>query len=1034
MSVKMTSVFNVTHIPFTRSHVSHMRVDRLRRHSAYVNPKSTFISFGPLLLLLSSWFLRCSPFYGFEPTAASVNSNGARLSNISTCFIHLQGQHDSHGHLRSDSDSNAEFEGSGSAPPWVNFQHLSDIFGDLLGCYAPAIRLRGGQGSDSEHSDEDFDSDSPSPSKKRKIDITAKKQATKRKGKGKAKADPALVDPGIRVTLAGRNGAPGMFVDEVLNLYEAPELWDIPQHHRVAYILDLSTTPECLQLAKKTMTVDGHAKKQCQDAWDGGTGSKKKGLAKVTILDEGAVIECRRSNLTCNGFYSCSLAAPDHLAGFERWDSSGSATKDLISDPSRAAKIAEANDVVAIATAFYRSVMKQRCKAEYPNQHACDGHAVLRKFQTGNSNGKAYFVGCSNWIDGDGLKHRFTHVRPEVRESILYRLFRNEEIDVEDAEIVEGDCLQIVHPSNITANKRCPRVHYRNSKLVAGTLTRQHCPAELLILIPIDETDPRAVVIPKSGIAHNHPPFPRSKVPFAAAQKYRSAIDAVGLIGTTTLRVDRAPSTQTILGGLLPEELHPSLINKRKHRDMVHDARTERFPEGMGIRAVWNEFENEKSRAINDRYIHMVTMQTDMHVIITINPELALLVHDASWIMVDTTFAVVHGTTNEWKLLIWLSGLDKRTVIGRVWTDRATREAFVLVWNGIFDAIQRITGKALNFQVFTRSSSLLGVIGDAEGAQAQGLGDVVILRGMNSSNVNGVPTVTVDSILLFIWKTCLVHFKRGVLALESHVDQFTFNVLLGNTKVKNWWAHKISYPWLLPSLNRCLTSMTNRNWDLTPGDTNPIEGSHAQDNQVNATNRTLLEAILLAREYDKNTARVIKASAESGILENGNNSLLSPATLLQLVAKLGAKLRAAEEQSRAKDLEIKRLKAMLSAAPSTPRRRRSAPSFESDRTPSNRVSPVAGPSRLPAPVAGPSRLPALTLFPDLPPRTPIADPPSDFDYQAAMRSDVLDATLWRIAQSPRDSDRIEYDPRGQPMYIVDSDDEIFASNPYPTAQ
>ncbi|KAJ6562934.1 hypothetical protein B0H10DRAFT_2116486 [Mycena sp. CBHHK59/15] len=39
--------------------------------------------------------------------------------------------------------------------------------------------------------------------------------------------------------------------------------------------------------------------------------------------------------------------------------------------------------------------------------------------------------------------------------------------------------------------------------------------------------------------------------------------------------------------------------------------------------------------------------------------------------MVDTTFGVVHSETNEWKLVIWLNSIDKRT-------------AFVLVWNGIF--------------------------------------------------------------------------------------------------------------------------------------------------------------------------------------------------------------------------------------------------------------------------------------------------------------------------------------------------------------
>ncbi|KAJ7158444.1 hypothetical protein C8R46DRAFT_1289908 [Mycena filopes] len=916
------------------------------------------------------------------------------------------------------------------------------------------MRLRGGQGSDSEGSDDYAKSDSPAPRKKRKVQ--SRKQKTS--AKGKARARSPSVDPGLRITLGGKNGSPGMFVDEVVDIEVAPECWDVPEFHRVAYILDVSATPDCLQgKGAKTRSVDGHIKKQCQDAWDGGTGSKKTGLAKVTILDEGRIVECRRSNLTCNGFYCCSLADADHLANFERWDSSGSAMHDLVSAPTRAAKVAEANNVVALATAFYRSVLDQHCKTKNDAGFACGGHAVLRKFRTGKSNGKTYFIGCSNWSDDDDLAHRFTKIPREVREPILCQLFKGEEVDAEDMQIIEGPCPQIVHPSHLPKNNRCPRIHYRGNKHVPGQLTARDCPAELLILIPIDETDLRAVITPKSGLPHNHPTFLPSKVPYTAAEKYRTAIDAIGRIGTTTLRVDKAASTKATLGGLLPEEVHPSLINKRKRREMVKDARSERFPEGMGLKAVWNEFEKEKSRAIGDRYIHSVTMRVDMHVIITINADLAGMVHEASWIMVDTTFAVVHGTTNEWKLLIWLNGLDKRTVIGRVWTDRATREAFVLVWNGIFEAVESITGKPVNFKVFSSTSSLLGAIGDSEGAQAQGLGDVIILRRMNTSAVGGIATVTVDAILLFIWKTCLVHFKRGVFALAAHIDDFTFNCLLGfpyletaeeisdyrafcerssNPKVKNWWAHKISYPWLLPSLNRSLTSMSNLHWDLTPGDTNPIEGSHVQDNQVNATNRTLIEAILLAREYDNNTARVIKASLNSGVLENGNNSLQAryaasarrqargKVKAAERAAadggkKVKAKLKLAEQESRAKDREIERLRAMLAAGPSTPRRIASQFS-QIHRTPPDNLSPVAGPSRLPA----------LNLFPGLPRMSPIADPQLDFDYQMAMRSDILDATLHRIAQSPRD--HLESDSQDHILYSIGSDDEILASDPYPT--
>ena len=50
---------------------------------------------------------------------------------------------------------------------------------------------------------------------------------------------------------------------------------------------------------------------------------------------------------------------------------------------------------------------------------------------------------------------------------------------------------------------------------------------------------------------------------------------------------------------------------------------------------------------------------------------------------------------------------------------------------------------------------------------------------------------------------------------------------------------------------------------------------------------------------------------------------------------------------------------------------------------------------------------------------------SDFDYEAALKSDVLDATLRRIAYGTTS------DPVDIPMYpIGDPDDGILASDPY----
>jgi hypothetical protein len=41
-------------------------------------------------------------------------------------------------------------------------------------------------------------------------------------------------------------------------------------------------------------------------------------------------------------------------------------------------------------------------------------------------------------------------------------------------------------------------------------------------------------------------------------------------------------------------------------------------------------------------------------------------------------------------------------------------EVFVIVWNGIFEAIKLITGKLLNVKVFSKTSSLLCAIGDSK--------------------------------------------------------------------------------------------------------------------------------------------------------------------------------------------------------------------------------------------------------------------------------------------------------------------------------
>ncbi|KAJ7759918.1 hypothetical protein B0H16DRAFT_1815114 [Mycena metata] len=307
--------------------------------------------------------------------------------------------------------------------------------------HTPSFRLRGGFDSDSDNeSSDDCGSDCKTSGKrKRKASTSAPRKS--RKGKGRAVSE---VDSGIRVTV-GKGKAQGLYVDEVVEIQSAPEYWCVPQSDaRRAYIVDLTGSPECLESTNVPLTVDGFIKKQCQDSMTGPTGAR----------DERASTRLRAL-----------------------------------------AKSAEAKSLVAIAThecLFYESVMSKHCNGAIEEDFPCGGHAVLRKFLKEFFfsplrwrseliiNGKAYFIGCSNWTKDDDITHRFTKIPAGVRESILRKLFRGEALsDIED-DVVTGPCTQITHSANLPNNKLCPRTHFRDGQHVRGTLSKNKCPAKIL--------------------------------------------------------------------------------------------------------------------------------------------------------------------------------------------------------------------------------------------------------------------------------------------------------------------------------------------------------------------------------------------------------------------------------------------------------------------------------------------------------------------------------------------------------------------------
>jgi hypothetical protein len=54
-----------------------------------------------------------------------------------------------------------------------------------------------------------------------------------------------------------------MFVHRVIYLDSVPESWDVPaSDNRIAYIVDLTETPDLLGVGRKLLTVDGYIKKE----------------------------------------------------------------------------------------------------------------------------------------------------------------------------------------------------------------------------------------------------------------------------------------------------------------------------------------------------------------------------------------------------------------------------------------------------------------------------------------------------------------------------------------------------------------------------------------------------------------------------------------------------------------------------------------------------------------------------------------------------------------------------------------------------
>jgi hypothetical protein len=98
-----------------------------------------------------------------------------------------------------------------------------------------------------------------------------------------------------------------------------------------------------------------------------------------------------------------------------------------------------------------------------------------------------------------------------------------------------------------------------------------------------------------------------------------------------------------------------------------------------------------------------------------------------------------------------------------VYCNCATNESFEYVWEGFFKAVEKATGRKIQFKVFNEMGNILCVILDMEAAQVQGLGAAIIHLKMNNSSVRTTTEVDPDVIVQYLIKLCnfcFVHWER----------------------------------------------------------------------------------------------------------------------------------------------------------------------------------------------------------------------------------------------------------------------------------
>lgn len=188
------------------------------------------------------------------------------------------------------------------------------------------------------------------------------------------------------------------------------------------------------------------------------------------------------------------------------------------------------------------------------------------------------------------------------------------------------------------------------------------CPTQMTVWVPTDISIRRAII--KVYNAHSHPDPCPTKVKSDSVILVKELVASNGPVaGQTAYKVQRASSSNTLLGGKLLSDIDPALANPRKLQSLIKEIKKESYPAGEGWEGICRLQRQDNTLPTEERYIHTVRQDDDASIMVAMVPYLASFVHSARFLVCDFTFKRITGDIDEWEVVMWMDDLSKRACV-----------------------------------------------------------------------------------------------------------------------------------------------------------------------------------------------------------------------------------------------------------------------------------------------------------------------------------------------------------------------------------